>query len=1567
MSLARRVHAKSRASGARRALALLLRVGMGFGLILVFVGGSLLAFVLYANLPAGRRVLAIGLERVLKNTFEGGFSIAAVERVSLRELHARGFTVHDPDGHLVLSVSELSVRMDLADILRKVVLGRELVSLRFEHARIERAEVYLLPGSHNVPTIVDAFTPTPSPPGSATSPSGPEFKLWFPNVEVGHIYGRMALDGVPTLEAELSSVRGAVIGSAALTSVDVERFSATVRGLGGADATGVGSVHVRAPGAVWTSFDGYFGELQFGAIVRVDSPKLDVTLDIPRAEPKSVRALWAGYPLLENLGAHVEAVGTLQTLHTQAKFSFGQGFLTSSGEIRPSEHPGADLELSARSVDLRALWPSAPSTDLDADASLTVFQSGDQWVANVNGRTRATYILGTPLPPIDVTGSYDSKGFAGRAIAHEPGMPLKATFDVHPDGSVDASAELKAVDLSRAPRLQPYFQGRGVLDLQLKGRIDKGRLVSQVSGDLKAFEYGPVSVESNHFSGRVAGPLDDPQRLSVDLSVASRRLRAGALGFDELKTELRGPVARPVVSTTINNQNGPQITAKATITPRHATRIAELSVEIRRDRAALTATVDQVDVSDEELRVSGLRMLGAGGKLDASGQFGRERVALVAHGTGLDLGVMAHALGLPHGLLAGKVALDADLESDAKAQRGSFGVKLENGESEGVAIDSLSLSGKLNGSRLELQSSAQLRDFGSFSGEAKATLNGRLAEPRSFERATGVLTVKAEHVPFALLSYVLPKSAGVSEVRGEGNATLVLDRAKGDALPNISLVANTAGLHVGLSPSKVNAKPLAIDGIEAHAGLNLNGESGDTDLVLKLDDRHGPLASATTHLSVDLAAARKHPEQLWSQLRSTNLVAKLLVDDRALEDLPVPLVPLGITGRLRTELSLRGSLDRPIFSGKTELHRLRFGEHERDQTIDVCAQLDYDKSSGRYGARAEAFLPKAKDGARACQGSWVAQFSVGGRAEWDKLVNPTLSADPAWTGIGSLQLEGVPLDIVPAMAEAGFGGRVFGPVMFDLREALPRVESKLEVRDAVFGRTRLGTARVVARADGRTLSATLDLKEPDSRLANGSQIGGQLHAEWSSNIDWQGVLPKIDDTRPVSAKLRATNMDAVLLTPFVEDILSEIGGRLDANLDLTLTPNLEAKADEHWSGNVKGTFGMRAGNLQLSQLGLRLSNVQVSATAEARGKSTLVKISSLRGAAEGKEVEAAGNLLFTGLRVVNGNANAEVYGVPLSVEGVQLATLDSGRPDRNGKHTSIAIDLERRPSEMFVRLVIPKLEAKLPQEASRSLIELGENKDILIAQPIAEPAQRADGNSLPWRLRFELGSNVKITRSDLSLPIAGSPEVLLGETLQVQGTVELRPGGRLSLPGIARPFTIENGNVSFDADRDPADPRIRVRAVCKLSQVTVWVTVNGTFQDAKVGFESNDPTLTSQAQILAALLGSNDSANAGLSAGTGYLGQRLLANTALSRLELKAGNETTIDQRTYATYSAAYPISENFWFEGSYKTLQTQDLTGASRNAFSGTFDYRFRRNWSLTTEIGTIGAGVNLLWLYRY
>jgi TamB, inner membrane protein subunit of TAM complex len=1543
------------------------RIGEGAGLVLVFASGSLLALLLYANLPAGKRLLASTLQRALSATFYGNFSIDAVERISLHGIQARGITVRDPDGRVVITVTALSAQADLVGIARALSVGTGTVTVRIDHARIERAEVYLNSGKHSdVPTIVDAFTPLPSKTPSAPSkPSARKLKIWLPEIEVGHIYGRVALGSVPTLETELSSVRGSVLGASDLTSVDVERFSMLARGIGGADARGVGSVHVRAPGAVWTSFDGYFGEVQLGTVVRVDGPKLDITLDVPRAEPADVRALWQSYPLQKDVGAHVEAVGTAHSLHTQARILVGRGSIDTSGELRLSGDPGADLDISGRGLNLQALWPNAPETQIDADATLSVFKSGADVIADVNGSSRETRVLGVPVPAIDVNGTYTPKGFDAHATAHEPGMPLKATFSVHPDGVVDASAEVKRVDLSRTPRLKPYFAGRGSLDLQLKAHVEKNKLDAHIDANVRDFEDGPLSFKSSKVSGRVTGPLTTPSQLSLDLSAKSQMLRAGPLGFDEVETKARGPVTRPLVSATVNNHRGPSISAKATVTTRGTPRLDDVTLQIQRGQAALTASVSRVELNGDQVQVTGLSLQGAGGRLEASGQLGPQRLALVAQGDGLDLEIIAHALGLPRGVLSGKIGIDADLDSSKKTQHGSLLVKLSKAQIDGVAVDSASAAAQLIGEHLDLQSSARFRDFGDFVAEARTTLHGSLGDLETLEHATGTLTITGEHMPLGLLSYTLPKSLGINEVRGEASATLELNRQEPTAIPSASLLLNTNGLYVALAPKTKTDHAVVFDRVDAHASLNLDGQTGQSDITLKLEDQHGPLVAATTSLTVDLQAAKKHPEKLLAQLYTTPLVAKAVIEDRPLEELPTPLVPKGVAGRLRTEASLRGTLERPIFSDKTELYRLRFGGSQRDRAIDLCAQVDYDKSSGQYGARGELFLPS--DATRACKGARVAQFSGAGRAEWAKLVSSDLSADAAWTGTAGLSLEGLPLDVVPALAEAGFDGKVLGAVMFDRRQALPQMFAQLEIRDVVAARTRLGTAAIQARTDGRTLSAKVTVTE---HL-------GKLDGDVQTAVNWQGVVPNIDDTRPISAHVNASDVDAVILSPFVRDVLSEVGGKLDASLTAILTPELDANAEQHWTGSLSGPFSLREGTLQLAHLAMRMKNVRFSAHANANANSTNIGVDSLSAAAEAEKdnVWASGNLQLQGFRLAKANAHVKLNGVPLLIEGVTVATLTGGMNDTK---QLISIDLERKPSEIFVALNVPQLNAELPKSGSRTLIALGDNGDIQVAQPLTEPRKAADGASLPWRMKFDLGAKVKVTRADLFLPLTGAPEISLGDELKVNGNLELIAGGRLNLPGLPRPFTIESGTVAFDPDGEPSDPRIAVQAICEAPQVTVRAKVSGTLNKAQIDLEDvDDPSVTDSGVILAKLLntptdetnaGSTGSpAAAGLGAGAGLLGAQLLANTPLANLQIKAGSETTVDQSSYQTYSAAYPISDTIWFEGSYKTLQGDPSGANSTNAVSGTVDWRFRRNWSLRFELGNIGTGTDLLWQYKY
>src|SRR6185503_16005158 len=87
-----------------------------------------------------------------------------------------------------------------------------------------------------------------------------------------------------------------------------------------------------------------------------------------------------------------------------------------------------------------------------------------------------------------------------------------------------------------------------------------------------------------------------------------------------------------------------------------------------------------------------------------------------------------------------------------------------------------------------------------------------------------------------------------------------------------------------------------------------------------------------------------------------------------------------------------------------------------------------------------------------------------------------------------------------------------------------------------------------------------------------------------------------------------------------------------------------------------------------------------------------------------------------------------------------------------------------------------------------------------------------------------------------------------------------------------------------------------------------------------------------------------------------------LFSGALSNFEFRAGQTEEGSQ----AYTAGARISDTVWFEGTYRPPE-EDTPNEASSDFSGTVDWRFHRRWSLRTEVGTVGAGLDLLWQYRY
>jgi autotransporter translocation and assembly factor TamB len=679
-----------------------------------------------------------------------------------------------------------------------------------------------------------------------------------------------------------------------------------------------------------------------------------------------------------------------------------------------------------------------------------------------------------------------------------------------------------------------------------------------------------------------------------------------------------------------------------------------------------------------------------------------------------------------------------------------------------------------------------------------------------------------------------------------------------------------------------------------------------------------------------------------TELRRRELVLSALVDDRSIEKLPELVRPKDVKGTLRAEATLRGTLATPILSLKAALGAVTLGDEVQSRPFDACLRAQYDPAASRFGLGGEVYIDDPR--LAACAGRRVAIANAAG----DFDLAAARAGKRAFRGDAQLSLEELPLEFVTPLARAHIAGRATGRAALVQTGGEPQISAHVHLEEATVRTLELGQGEIEVRSNGPDVRANVSLKKSD----------GSLLGEGRAGLDWEGLVPSVDQTRPLSFTGDVANVDAAVLQPLLEDVVAGLEGRLDGNIRLALVPVRAADGTVSWTGDVGGKASLDNGSLQLAGFGMRLSALRFEAEAKKVGGRTVVSVRRLSAASRSKNpnVSASADLYLDGLAFESGRANVNLRDVPLMIQGSPQATLTG----------TASVELERRPDRVYALVKLPKMVAQLPHSSGSGVLSVDANPDIEILQPIAEPTLRSSSGGLPWELELELGKGVTVRRADLQVPIEGVAKIALGRDVEVTGDIDLESGGRVQLLG--KGFVIEQGEVHFDTG-DPTNPNLRVLASWRApDQTIVYVEVRGTFRQASLRLQS-DPA-RSEAEIQALLLGgggneSGDAQTAGVGYGADFVNE-LLADTNLPHVELRTGSESSGDDRRYQTYTAAVQISEQVWFEGSYKNLSTTETTEQG-DAVSGTVDWRFKRNWSLRTEIGNIGTGVDLLWQYRY
>jgi hypothetical protein len=960
-------------------------------------------------------------------------------------------------------------------------------------------------------------------------------------------------------------------------------------------------------------------------------------------------------------------------------------------------------------------------------------------------------------------------------------------------------------------------------------------------------------------------------------------------------------------------------------------------VDVKREDATLSGKIARLDFDSKKVELRDLKLTGAGGELAGTARISPDNIEVKAKGEGMDLAVVARALGLPNGMFAGKLNINADVTASKKESHGYVRIGLGNGSIAGVSGVSLAMNATLEDEKLVGEAQAQVKGVGNIGATWNGTLDGAASAPEAWMGIIGRAEIALSELELSKLLPHIPKSARIEKIAGTAAAKIQIERNEPEALPNVRIEsAQTKGLQIVRGPEEKGGNSLLIRDIEVAVNGGVSGERGDASGTTHLIYQGQMLASASGTVRVNWRNIIADPENWQDQAMEAPIIAVITVGQRPISSLPDPIRPENITGSVGGRFTLSGTPMEPRLTAAVDAVGVTMPGARYAQAVDVRASGEYVLADGHYGVAVDV----GRNGRR------FARVTAQGNAS---------IVDGTWTGSAGLALEDAPLGVIPQLAESRVRGRLRGNLVLrrDKADAPPQIAGNVKLTNGNVDAVAIGNGEVSVRSDGKQLRADLS-------LSNGR---GNLTGTFASGIVWEGIGPDIDRDRPIRASLESRDYDAVVLSPFLRDIFSRLGGRVDGKISATLVAqhDAEGKPTGEWDTEITGSAKVREGVVQIAPLGLEFRDVALTASARQAGRFTVIEIRDVEGKARSEVANMKGTafVYMEGVRVVRGNGSLSVKDVPLLFQGVPQATA-----------TGFAtFKLERQENLMQVDIEIPQLTARLPQASGRSVVDLGDNPAITIKQPLREIVKRSDGDVLPWRLVFALKHGVRLKRSDLDIPLLGKPVIDLGTETQVTGYVELEQGGRIQSWG--KTFVIEAGQVYFDTG-DPGDPRLAALASWRGPDGTVvYADVRGTLKNANVSLTSNPAR--SEAEIMALLFGGGSSSDETSAARTRESAGAGAAATAFNTLfaDSLGGNvelRTATDENK-ASYTAAVRISESVWFEGTYRNRleATQDTAGTEPTDVSGTIDWRFRRNWSLRTEVGTLGTGLDLLWQYRY
>lgn len=1525
--------------------------------LFTFVAAVAFGAVLHLDLPVTRRAAQQLLGNSLGGLFKGTITIARLERLDAGGLTALGVEVKDPEKRRVLWAQRLDIQVDLYGVVTRVARFFDKLSLVIDRVTLEGCEITLEDTaqkdehgeSRGYPSLVDAFSlRTPS---NDTTTEGRPVRVWLADVRLENTSAKSNMADLPPLKTRAPHARGSVLITDKGVALDVHRMNVFLAGLTKVEMAAEGNLHLRAPGPLYGDVEARLGTLRLNESFRIEKGVLDIRGAAPEMRPEDVRGLIPDWPLDHTIAIEHHLTGVAPRLTMSATVHTERGQAKAAGSLTIAPEIEADLDVDVNELDLTALRSDWPTTNLSARSAVEIWQGQDHPNFEVNATILPSEAVRTELPPVDFRGTFDERGLLVDATLHERGLPLHLDVKGPPKGPIGFELELRKTRLEESPRLTKLVGARGTILGTVTGQVDGDHVQATTALDGSGIEYGSVGVDTLRARGTTDLVLADPSAAKLDWLLQAQGVRFAQLDLKKAELRVTGPFARPSLALQALADDGTALEATGR-TRTDRVEFESVKAEVTGRGKPILLGFNHFSLHEGRLRLDDFR-LESEGTLTANLDLTEAGGVIDLDGRELNLSRLSETAGLSPGTLAGRLTTRVDATIGSQSN-GILDLSVKNGEFQGVTGLDLDLKTRISGRKSTGDLTLQVEEMGQLSGEWNADLAGHPFHPESYRDVTGSGKFTLDRLDLPMLSALLARDVGVKIHEGTLATTVHLKRDAPRTIPEVRFEVATSGLSVDIGEGP---QPTRIDGVEVKGAGAIEPSENRLQLALRLTDYDGDVVSSGASLELPLGTWGEQlpdgPDMIMTALDAP-LEAAVSIPRRRIDEFPaVPRDP-DVDGTVSARGTVRGTLRDPAFQ-LTLLGESLSGQATALRTpIDLETSFRFRPSSGQLQGEARA----RRDDLRLASLNFDV---VVPRENWDGELAENV---PLWTGQAQLVLDGAPLDLLEPVAKNGLTGQVQGAVIIERSGWVPSVDADLRLRHLGAAGRKLGEGRVTTKMAGEKLIAEAQLDDEHGTLSATAEFGTETQAAYS-------VLAQ---NQPIYVTLRSEKYDAVVLSPFLSSVLSEFSGSLNGTLRVEFRPPEDEETG--WKTRFSGNMRMSEGIITPSNMGLRLEDTSFDVMLGPEGPLNVVRVQNVKARARSETHNLTGSavLLFSNLDLVRGQFDVTPKDFPLLSSGVKLAQLTGRASGTLEARKRTGAPNER--SEMDLTVNVPELTVELPETSDRQLIELSDNPTIHILQPLVKPeeAEKTEEKPTIWNVQVALGNAVRLKSRMLNLILTGKPRLRYDDELAVDGSIELVPGGRLQVLG--RVFVIDHGTVVFDT-QDNTNPHLDVTAT--------WRTPSGILVRATVGGTANKPTLDwssepplPEADVVAIVLGGSgggrdsDSNAASMSYGAAMVNE-LIGQSGVRGVEFYAtrssastGQVARLSEKTWDNYTAAFQVSDELWFEGSYRQESAGPQT-TQRNGFSGTLDWRFHPEWSARTEVGTLGVGADLLWQYRY